>query len=222
MKNKSLSIMFLVFCLILLGMTKQLFAGKLREKQIAERRKPVGSSAMRIMGKKLYVEKMCYTCHGTEGRKPIMDAYPNLAGQKSSYLFQQLLDIQSGKRSNGMSSMMKAVTKDISRAEFKAIAIYLSHLISKKNLKPSVVYDGQLLYREKMCRGCHGPKGENIVADNYPKLAGQNEQYLIQQLLDIKNKNRVNGMSKAMFPYLAETSKDELQKISKFLAKLPG
>ncbi len=35
------------------------------------------------------------------------------------------------------------------------------------------------------CGACHGPDG-NSAAPTFPKLAGQNERYLIKQLLDIK------------------------------------
>jgi len=39
------------------------------------------------------------------------------------------------------------------------------------------------------CSGCHGPDGNSVVP-NFPKLAGQNEAYLIKQINDIKYKRR--------------------------------
>lgn len=40
------------------------------------------------------------------------------------------------------------------------------------------------------CAGCHGADG-NSAAASFPKLAGQNENYLLKQLIDIKNGDRV-------------------------------
>lgn len=40
-----------------------------------------------------------------------------------------------------------------------------------------------------VCAGCHGADGNSAVA-NFPKLAGQNEAYLLKQLKDIKGGNR--------------------------------
>lgn len=40
------------------------------------------------------------------------------------------------------------------------------------------------------CAGCHGADG-NSAAASFPKLAGQGEAYLLKQLEDVKNGNRV-------------------------------
>lgn len=40
------------------------------------------------------------------------------------------------------------------------------------------------------CAACHGADG-NSAAANFPKLAGQGEAYLLKQLIDIKEGNRV-------------------------------
>ncbi|NVK43771.1 MAG: cytochrome c4 [Oceanospirillaceae bacterium] len=40
-----------------------------------------------------------------------------------------------------------------------------------------------------VCAGCHGADGNSVVG-NFPKLAGQNEAYLLKQLKDIKGGNR--------------------------------
>ena len=53
-------------------------------------------------GKALYTAKMCQTCHGAEGKAPIMDAYPKINGQNKTYLLNQMKDIKSGARANGM------------------------------------------------------------------------------------------------------------------------
>lgn len=47
--------------------------------------------------------------------------------------------------------------------------------------------DGQA--KAGACGGCHGMDGNSGIASN-PKLAGQNEKYLIKQINDIKNGDR--------------------------------
>ena len=40
-----------------------------------------------------------------------------------------------------------------------------------------------------VCTACHGKDGNSVVG-TYPNIAGQNEQYLLKQMLDIKSKAR--------------------------------
>jgi cytochrome c len=85
-------------------------------------------SAQAADGKALYTAKMCQTCHGADGKAPIMGMYPKLAGQNKEYLAAQMKDIKSGARNNGMSMAMKAMVANVSDAEIDAIAEYLSQV----------------------------------------------------------------------------------------------
>ena len=77
-------------------------------------------------GEALYTQKMCQTCHGAEGKAPIMGAYPKINGQNKDYLVAQMKDIKSGARSNGMTAAMKAMVATVTDEEFEAIADYIS------------------------------------------------------------------------------------------------
>ncbi len=77
-------------------------------------------------GKELYTAKNCHTCHGAEGKKPVASIYPKVNGQSSQYTLTQMKDIKSGKRSNGLSMAMKAMTSTVKDEEFKKIADYLA------------------------------------------------------------------------------------------------
>lgn len=79
-------------------------------------------------GKALYTEKNCHTCHGADGKAPIMPLYPKLAGQNKEYMVAQMKDIKSGKRANGLSAAMKAMVMNVSDEEFVAIAEYLANV----------------------------------------------------------------------------------------------
>jgi len=77
-------------------------------------------------GAALYKSKTCFTCHGKDGKTPIMPGYPFIAGQSREYVLQQLMDIKSGARSNGQSAAMKGVMGLVSEEEMQALADYIS------------------------------------------------------------------------------------------------
>jgi cytochrome c len=77
-------------------------------------------------GEKLFKTKTCSTCHGKDGKTPIMPMYPKIAGQNKEYTLQQMVDIKSGARSNGQSAAMKGVMHLVSDEEMKAISEYIA------------------------------------------------------------------------------------------------
>ncbi len=86
------------------------------------------SSAAFAGGEDLYKAKGCAACHGEAGAKPIMPAYPKVAGQSKEYILQQLKDIKSGARNNGQTAAMKGVVASVDDKDLEAIADYLSGL----------------------------------------------------------------------------------------------
>ena len=83
-------------------------------------------SAFALDGAELYKTKTCYTCHGKDGKTPIMPSYPNIAGQNEEYTLQQMKDIKSGARANGMSAAMKGIMHLVDDEEMKALAAYIA------------------------------------------------------------------------------------------------
>jgi len=79
-------------------------------------------------GAALYTAKTCVACHGADAKTPLLPAYPKIAGQNETYVLQQLKDIKSGTRSNGMSAAMKAVMTTVSDEEMAALATYVAGL----------------------------------------------------------------------------------------------
>jgi len=77
-------------------------------------------------GEKLFQTKTCSTCHGKDGKTPIMPMYPKIAGQNKEYSLQQMNDIKSGARSNGQSAAMKGVMHLVSDEEIQALAEYIA------------------------------------------------------------------------------------------------
>lgn len=71
--------------------------------------------------------------------------------------------------------------------------------------------DGATLYRIKTCVSCHGENAQNPILPTYPKLAGQNPEYLYNQLRDIKSGIRKNAMTAAMNGIMQNVNEDEMR-----------
>lgn len=79
-------------------------------------------------GETLYNERTCFTCHGKDGKTPILPFYPLIAGQNAPYVLQQLIDIKSGARANGNTAAMRGVMHLVNEEEMKILAEYISKL----------------------------------------------------------------------------------------------
>jgi cytochrome c len=74
----------------------------------------------------LYKAK-CESCHGKTGQgQPGFS--PKLAGQYSFYLKNQILDIKSGRRTNGGSSLMKGIFGTLTDEDIEGVSKYLEKL----------------------------------------------------------------------------------------------
>ena len=83
-------------------------------------------SALALDGAELYQKKTCFSCHGKDAKTPILPSYPKLAGQNAPYAIQQMKDIKSGARANGMAAAMKGVMHLVNDEEIEAIANWLA------------------------------------------------------------------------------------------------
>jgi cytochrome c len=82
----------------------------------------------------------------------------------------------------------------------------------------SVAADGAALYTSKGCAACHGADAKTPIMPMYPKLAGQNAQYAMNQMKDIKSGARNNGQTAAMKGIVMSISDGDLQAIAEWLA----
>ncbi len=95
-----------------------------------------------------------------------------------------------------------------------AAALSLCTLYSSGTL----ALDGAELYKLKVCNTCHGPTGHEPIMPLYPKIAGQNAPYLLEQMKDIRDGKRTNGLSIAMKGVVAGVTDEEFQAIADWLA----
>ena len=82
---------------------------------------------------------------------------------------------------------------------------------------PASAQDGKALYAQKGCPACHGPNGDKTLQPNYPKLAGQNAAYIVDQLKAFKSQARKSGQSALMWGMAAPLSESDMAAIAKFL-----
>ena len=88
----------------------------------------LGTAAIAADGAELFKTKTCWSCHGKDAKTPLLPIYPRLAGQSADYAFNQMKDIKSGARANGMSAAMKGVMGMVNEEEMRAIADWLATL----------------------------------------------------------------------------------------------
>ena len=80
--------------------------------------------------------------------------------------------------------------------------------------------DGEKLYQTKTCATCHGKDGKTTILPMYPKIAGQNKEYSLQQMIDIKSGARSNAQSAAMKGIMHLVSDEEMQALAEYIATM--
>lgn len=165
----------------------------------------------------------CSSCHGAAGNSTIVQN-PKLSAQHEAYVVKQLVDFKSPERQN---PIMSTFAKALSEAEMRDIAAYLDAQPRKqpegaKNM--ATVELGKKIYRggiaEKSvpaCAGCHSPTGAGIPAQ-FPRLAGQFQEYTTLQLTNFRSGARKN--SAQMATIAKRMSDDEIAAVSDYIAGL--
>lgn len=147
---------------------------------------------------------LCFACHGADGISPV-PMFPNLAGQRADYLYQELLRYKSGSRPD---SPMTALVQPLEDADLRNLAVHYSGLASNvpapaEPPAQDLLARGGTLYREgdpsrgvPPCQGCHGAdaRGHPLAdagADSpyraYPLLYGQHVAYVATRLRDYRS-----------------------------------
>lgn len=70
-----------------------------------------------------------------------------------------------------------------------------------------------------ICQSCHGPDGAKPIMSTYPRLAGQNKDYLKNALHAYKDGKRGGGMSAVMSPQAASLSDADIDALATFFSK---
>jgi cytochrome c553 len=167
-------------------------------------------------------KQVCASCHANDGSRGA-PTFPILQGQHPEYLVKQLTEFKAGKRNN---PIMKGMASALSEQDMRNVAAFYATKQAKPGFATdkSLVADGEKIYRggimEKSvpaCAGCHGPDGAGIPAE-FPRLAGQHEQYTVAQLHAFRDGSRANGGP--MMEIAARLSDKEIQAVGDYIAGL--
>jgi cytochrome c553 len=164
----------------------------------------------------------CVSCHGASGNSTIA-ANPKLSAQHEGYTYKQLVDFTTANRNQ---PVMTTYAKMLTDAEKKNIAAYLSTQAAKPGAAKNkdTIELGKKIYRggiaEKKvaaCASCHGANGAGIPVQ-FPRVAGQHQDYTIAQLGLFKSGARKN--SPQMTELAKRMSDEEMKAVADYIAGL--
>jgi len=184
------------------------------------------TSTLRAQGPASPTVTICLTCHGPAGEAmsatPGAPPIPRLEGQQAEYLAKQLREFKAGKRKN---DLMKPVLASLGRRQFEELAAHFAGQTPDRGPSPdaSLAERGRILYEEgsttrgvPACMGCHQAKGAG--APKYPRLAGQRQTYVVQQLNNFKQGARTNDRAHVMRSIAANLTDEEMKALAAYLA----
>ena len=164
----------------------------------------------------------CLSCHGANGNSSIA-ANPKLSSQIEAYTHKQLVDFTTPQRVN---PVMTTYAKMLTDEEKRNVAAYLAVQKTKQGAAKNkdTVELGRKIYRggiaEKgvaACASCHGAAGAGIPVQ-YPRLAGQQQDYTTAQLVNFRTGARKN--SPQMTALAQRLSDDEMKAVADYIAGL--
>jgi cytochrome c553 len=155
-----------------------------------------------------YKFSTCTGCHSIPGYTNAYPTYhvPRLGGQHAEYIITALKAYQAGDRKH---PTMHANAFSLSPQDMEDIAAYVT---SFKTPDTSHPITGDVAAGKKTaatCVACHGADG-NSADPNFPRLAGQHEDYLRKALHDYKSGERKNAIMNGMAKPLSDQDQANL------------
>jgi cytochrome c553 len=143
-----------------------------------------------VSGKVLAVQ-VCASCHGMNGysNSPM---FPHLGAQQKDYLVNQLKDYRDHTRSNEYGALyMWGIARNLTDNQIQELADYFSskpvNQSSAEHVNESQLARGKAIFDKGIpeagvmqCIACHGAEGKG--AATFPRIAGQQPFYILQQL----------------------------------------
>jgi cytochrome c553 len=162
----------------------------------------------------------CMLCHGEQGESA-SEVFPRLAAQHPAYIAKQLAAFKSGARK---STSMRPMVGKLTDEDMAALGAYYSQMpatageVKDKELAAVgryVYHQGNRFSGVPPCASCHGPNGEG--AANLPRLAGQNELYLENQIKLFNKRERTNDNA-VMHTIAAKLTELETKAVAEYLS----
>ncbi len=133
--------------------------------------------------------QQCAACHGASGNSQ-SGQFPNLAGQSWRYIYVELKDYKEGRR---VDPIMTGIAASLSKQDMIDLGNFYAAqpgVPSDFIADPIKVKLGRDKASETLCSMCHlgGFAGQNEI----PRVAGQQYDYIVKQMLDFKARRRTN------------------------------
>ena len=173
------------------------------------------------------VRTSCYMCHSTEGNNPDLAFIPRLAAQNAVYIKEQLKAFQDGSRTDPPATIyMWPITQSLSDQQIDQVADWFSAQTapapfatgSRTEAGKSLYTGGNLKEGVAACASCHGAQAVGNTI--FPRLAGQNAQYLKAQLLYFRAGVRNDKNADIMKNVAAHMSDEEMTAVAEYLSTL--
>ncbi|MBW3697671.1 cytochrome c4 [Vibrio sp. T187] len=173
----------------------------------------------------------CVACHGADGNSLITN-YPKLAGQHAKYLEKQLKDLKLGMTSGGKQGrydpVMSGMAMPLTDEDIADLSAYYASLPISGNTTPeNVVEAGKVLYTAgdaergiTACIACHGPRGNGTELSGFPKISGQQADYIKLQLEKFRDGSRNNDMNAMMRDVSKKLTDEDIDTLSKYVGGL--
>jgi cytochrome c553 len=166
---------------------------------------------------------VCVACHGEDGNSAI-PMFPKIAGLQEAYITKQLKDFMSGRRK---SDVMGSVVAQLKPEDVAPLAAHFSQMRPKpgqvddktpRGLGKMIFYDGNEETGVPACVGCHQAQGAGY--DIYPRIGGQQVEYVKQQLKNFATGDRSNDPSRYMRVTAKRLSNEEIDAVAQYLVGL--
>lgn len=119
------------------------------------------------------VAAFCANCHGGGGNSVSL-GIPNLAGQNTAYLLEQLRQFSDGRRRNEfMQGMIKALSPD---EKIGIVVFYSNQQVTQRPAANAALISKGKEYYSTICFRCHGEQGRGN--EKIARIAGQQPDYL--------------------------------------------
>jgi len=172
---------------------------------------------------------MCIGCHGIAGYQasfPQVYKVPKIAGQGAKYIASALNAYKKGDRRH---PTMHGIAVSMTDQDIADVSAYYSLLGKDESLKlpdePTAAQpEVAALVQKGACTSCHGSNFNKPLDPSYPKIAGQNWDYLFVALKSYKLGVQPSwGRNNAVMSGVAKQfSNDELKMLAQYVASQQG
>lgn len=173
------------------------------------------------------VRSSCYMCHSTHGNDPDLAFIPRLAAQNQVYIEEQLKAFRDGSRADPPATIyMWPIAQGLSEKQIKQTAEWFSTQAPAEPFPPdssanegrAIFLNGVLKADVPACASCHGPQADGNGI--FPRLAGQNAQYLLAQLRYFRSGVRNDKNADIMKQVALHLTDSQMNAVANYLSSL--